>query len=268
MERIKHLLLSCSLFCIVASNAAGVRRTLSLRSEVSARTSRKAPDKFPTGKPDCLSADLRTFGLRGPVKSCVYTHGQQEQFDRYGDNVIVTNRGLERLGYDRKGRLVQLDNWRIIYRDDDSSSALYQSVYGWEEPYYYNRDEEGGQLLNVVCWMHGYVFIYDILGNVADLAKGGDGSWYAFDRVAVRNESSWPETVCVVNGDYGEETPTFKGKITYKYIRADHHGNWTERVATLTGRYTDELTNKTHKVRITYTDCREITYYEEITPEQ
>lgn len=233
------------------------------------------------------SLDLQTFGLYGHPCKCRYTKGGKDNLGKIAQ--VVSNRKLQCLEFDREGRLTRVDNCHITYKADGSSTATCTMYDGEQEFYapnsaiYGNRDKvineisydyernEQGQIRCTGHWNHRFMVTYNEKGDVSHFSYCPDGSYFMIDSIACVDKHSWPETVCLNYGDYGNlDEPYFKGTVSYKYTKIDRHGNWTERKATLRGWYVDEtLVNlpdydyeaSREFVEMTYTDHRKISYY-------
>lgn len=151
------------------------------------------PDTEPVVEPtDYVSADRRTFGLRGPVKSVT----------TYYVSLAGDERISEVLFFDQKG----------FYRPEDAQMT---------------RDENGR--ITEITYTYdpgGERYGYGPTGMTASVTKWDTST--STEVYEVFDIYDNPKTSLL----YGEDGPdgTPDGKNTYRYLEWDGHGNWTERM--------------------------------------
>ncbi len=206
------------------------------------------------------SPDRRAFGVTGPVAEVNTVTYEATK----GSNALVRGELLE----DRVSRMVFDDEGRVV---EDSYGNLY--VYdaegnftrGVEAYTRMKRDEQG----RIIAYENSkddeddmsffYKFTYDAKGRFSHVTiQLWEGT---FDEtITYQGDNIFPEKI-VSEGD--EEGDKYSATTTYKYLRTDEHGNWTEREVHIhTVTTSDEgLGSSSQEISDSYTiEVREIKY--------
>lgn len=295
MNNASFFLLSCAVCVGMTACSAGGKdsdapsASAGAAGAARADTARRAAASKQPEKPEYKSVDLKLFELYGPVRKCVYKNKPANPL--VDDH--VANRNIGKVVFDEKGRLIGMNKNYISY-PEKGPSVLTSDLNGCHEVHacksaseyigdYYQRDAEGRLTCLVYPLRHTYAMVYDEEGRTRKFLFYSEAEAELKDSIVRANEHLWPEVIRVVNSaeDLSEfdqegiplQFSFYEATITYEYTRTDSHGNWTERTAVVEGKkaedydpdftgYYDSLRFKWKKFGTTYTDRREITYYE------
>lgn len=195
--------------------------------------------------------DLTLFGTKGNVKAA-------KIIGLYHDNKQTSMQ----LGYDDQGRLTRIDTYNISYEKVESGKVTNKKGNKVK------RDKDG-RITAIDCAdgcseQQGYHFQYG-KNKISYTFDSGECTGLYGEEFILDNEGMEKSATCTSNDEYMNWTL----EQNYTYTKFDQYGNWTERTVKWTStveEYDDfgdeEQNNKVEKTNGSFTQTRNIEYYE------
>ena len=230
---------------------------------LTACTSGKNPVTGGDDEPEYKAQDIRTFGLLGDVKEVRISVAKRSDVLPGEDPWVEDNELL--MTFDEQGR-VTLDPYGNVYVYDKKGRL----IKGLSNKTKVKRDKEGRlgnydneQGLNDHDLRH-FTFKHDAKGRLLTVEQI---YWEAItsDSMVYEGDKVYPAKT-ITEGQ--AEADSYKVTTTYKYVKTDDHGNWTERYCYYTAKsmIADEESTRSTDKGETF-ERRNIIYYSDVPEE-